>query len=80
MTITKYTSDKDNSYTQMLHLYFGATIISILFFIFTGDGQFNTSADPTFQFIFREWFSNPTYAYPFKIIQAVQIKSSNATA
>jgi drug/metabolite transporter (DMT)-like permease len=38
MTITKYTSDKDNSYTQMMHLYFGATIISILFFIFIGDG------------------------------------------
>jgi len=35
MTITKYTSDKDNSYTQMMHLYFGATLISILFFIFT---------------------------------------------
>ena len=68
MTITKYTSDKDNSYTQMLHLYFGATIISILFFIFTGDGQFNTSADPTFQFIFREWFSNPTYAWPIIIL------------
>ena len=34
MTITKYTSDKDNSYTQMMHLYFGATIISILFFVF----------------------------------------------
>ena len=25
MTITKYTSDKDNSYTQMTHLYIGAT-------------------------------------------------------
>ena len=68
MTITKYTSDKDNSYTQMMHLYFGATIISILFFIFTGDGQFNTSSDPTFQFIFREWFINPTYAWPIIIL------------
>ena len=65
MTITKYTSDKDNVYTQMIHLYFGATIISILFFIFTGEGQFNTFSDPTFQFIFREWFTNPTYAWPF---------------
>ena len=65
MTITKITSDKDNVYTQMLHLYFGAIIISILFFIFTGKGQFNTFSDPTFQFIFREWFSNPSYAWPF---------------
>ena len=67
MTITKITSDKDNVYTQMSHLYFGAIGISILFFIFTGKGQFNTFSDPTFQFIFREWFSNPTYAWPFII-------------
>ena len=33
MTITKITSDKDNVYTQMLHLYIGAISISILFFI-----------------------------------------------
>ena len=65
MTITKYTSDKDNVYTQMIHLYIGATIISVLFFIFAGDGQFNNSLDPTFQFIFREWFTNPSYAWPF---------------
>ena len=65
MTITKYTSDKDNVYTQMIHLYIGATIISILFFIFTGEGQFNNFSDPTFQFIFREWFTNPSYAWPF---------------
>ena len=34
MTITKYTSSKDNVYTQMTHLYIGALIISTLFFIF----------------------------------------------
>ena len=67
MTITKITSDKDNVYTQMLHLYIGAIIISILFFIFTGKGQFYNFNDPTFQFIFREWFSNPSYAWPFII-------------
>ena len=65
MTITKITSAKDNVYTQMIHLYFGATIISILFFIFTGEGQFNKFTNPTFQFIFREWFTNPSYAWPF---------------
>ena len=68
MTITKITSDKDNVYTQMLHLYFGALLISILFFIFTGEGQFNNSSDPAFQFIFREWFTNPFYAWPFIIV------------
>ncbi len=65
MTITKITSDKDNVYTQMFHLYIGAIGISILFFIFTGKGQFNTFSDPTFQFITREWFTNPTYAWPY---------------
>ncbi|WP_415285943.1 DMT family transporter [Candidatus Pelagibacter sp. Uisw_104] len=68
MTITKITSDKDNVYTQMLHLYFGAVLISILFFIFTGEGQFNNFSDPALQFIFREWFTNPSYAWPFIIV------------
>jgi len=68
MTITKITSDRDNVYTQMIHLYFGAILISVLFFIFTGDGQFNNFSDPTFQFIFREWFTNPTHAWPFIVV------------
>jgi len=71
MTITKITSDKDNVYTQMIHLYIGAITISILFFIFTGDGQFNTFTDPTFQFIFREWFTNPVYAWPIIIAMGI---------
>ena len=65
MTITKITSDKDNVFTQMIHLYFGAILISILFYVFTGEGQMNNFTDPTFQFIFREWFSNPSYAWPY---------------
>ena len=71
MTITKITSDKDNVYTQMLHLYIGAIIISLLFFIFTGKGQFNTFTDPSFQFMLREWFTNPTYAWPIIIVMGV---------
>jgi drug/metabolite transporter (DMT)-like permease len=71
MTITKITSDKDNVYTQMLHLYIGAILISILFFIFTGKGQFNSFADPTFQFMLRDWFTNPTYAWPIIIVMGV---------
>jgi len=71
MTITKVTSDKDNVYTQMIHLYIGAVTISIIFFIFTGKGQFNTFTDPSFQFIFREWFTNPMYAWPFIIMMGI---------
>ena len=71
MTITKIISDKDNVYTQMLHLYIGAIIISTFFFIFTGNGQFNTFADPTFQFMLREWFTNTSYAWPIIIAMGV---------
>ena len=67
MTITKITSDKDNVYTQMIHLYLGALFISTLFFVFTGKGQFNTFSDPALQFIFREWFTNVSFAWPFII-------------
>ena len=71
MTITKITSDKDSVYSQMFHLYTGAIGISIIFFIFTGKGQFNTFSDPTLQFILREWFTNPTYSWPFIIIMGL---------
>ena len=71
MTITKITSDKDSVYSQMFHLYIGAIGISIIFFIFTGKGQFNTFSDPTLQFILREWFTNPTYSWPFIIIMGL---------
>jgi len=71
MTITKITSDKDNVYTQMIHLYIGATIITILFFIFTGKGQFNNFSDPTFQFIFREWGTNLSFTVPFIISMGI---------
>lgn len=64
MVILKITSDKDNVYTQLSHLYIGAIIVSLAFFVFMGDGRFNTSSDPSMQFIFREWFSNPKSAWP----------------
>ncbi len=65
MTITKITSDKDNVYSQMMHLYIGAISLSIIIFLITGDGKFNTFSDPTMQFILREWFTNTSYAWPY---------------
>ncbi len=44
---------------------------SILFFIFTGNGQFNNFTDPAFQFMLREWFTNPTYAWPLIVAMGV---------
>jgi len=58
MIIIKKTSDKDNVYTQTFTFYLGAIIISSIFYLFIGDGQFNTTEHPASQFIFREWFIN----------------------
>ena len=56
MIIIKKTSDKDSVYTQTFTFYFGAILLSIIFYFFIGDGQYNTSDHPASQFIFREWF------------------------
>ena len=68
MTITKYTSDKDSIYTQMTWLYIFALLASLLIFAVSGDGKFNTFTDPTLQFIVREWFTNPSDAWPYVLI------------
>ena len=66
MTITKYTSDKDNINTQLFYFYVIAIFLCIILYVFMGNGQFNNSDfDPTTQFIFREWFSNFEYTWKF---------------
>jgi len=58
MIIIKVTSEKDNVYTQTFTFYFGAIIISTIFYFIISDGQYNTVDHPASQFIFREWFSD----------------------
>ena len=66
MTITKYTSDKDDVNTQLFYFYLIALILCVIIFIFMGSGQLNNpNFDPTTQFIFREWFSNIEYTWKF---------------
>ena len=66
MTITKYTSDKDNINTQLFYFYVIAILLCVVLYFFMGNGQFNNSDfDPTTQFIFREWFSNFEYTWKF---------------
>ena len=66
MTITKYTSDKDDVNTQLYYFYLIALILCGIIYLFMGNGQFNsTDFDPTTQFIFREWFSNFEYTWKF---------------
>ena len=71
MIIIKKTSDKDDVYAQMFQFYIGATIISIIFYFFIGDGQYNTTVHPASQFIFREWFSNLEFAMPYMLILGI---------
>jgi drug/metabolite transporter (DMT)-like permease len=66
MTITKYTSDKDDVNTQLYYFYLIALILCGIIYVFMGSGQFNSvNFDPTTQFIFREWFSNFDYTWKF---------------
>ena len=66
MTITKYTSDKDDVNTQLYYFYLIALILCGIIYFFMGNGQFNNNDfDPTTQFIFREWFSNFDYTWKF---------------
>jgi drug/metabolite transporter (DMT)-like permease len=66
MTITKYTSDKDDVNTQLYYFYLIALILCGIIYFFMGNGQFNsTDFDPTTKFIFREWFSNFDYTWKF---------------
>ena len=71
MTITKYTSEKDNIYTQMTLLYIFAISTSTIIYIISGDGKFSNFSDPTMQFIFREWFTNPTVSWPYVFVMGI---------
>ena len=68
MIIIKKTSDKDNVYAQMFQFYIAAIIISVIFYFFIGNGQYNTTSNPAHQFIFREWFSNLEFSMPYMVI------------
>ena len=66
MTITKYTSDKDDVNTQLYYFYLIAILLCVILYFFMGSGQLNNpNFDPTIQFIFREWFSNIEYTWKF---------------
>ena len=72
MTITKYTSDKDDVNTQLFYFYVIALILCVIIYFFMGAGQFNNKDfDPSTQFIFREWFSNFDYTLQYIILMGV---------
>ena len=58
MLIQKITSDKDNLYSQTLHLYLAAIFFSIIIGLITGDGKFISFFSDEFHFIFQAWQIN----------------------
>jgi len=68
MIIIKKTSEKDNVYSQSLQFNAAAGIISLTFYFFIGDGQYNNINHPASQYILREWFSNLEFTMPFMVI------------
>tara|TARA_B100000315_G_C14387704_1_gene500422 strand:- start:106 stop:777 length:672 start_codon:yes stop_codon:yes gene_type:complete len=71
MIIIKKTSEKDSVYTQTFTFYFGAIIISSIFYFIIGDGQYNTTDHPASQFIFKEWFTDLKASMLFMIATGV---------
>ena len=71
MIIIRKTSKKDNVYSQILQFYIAGILISIIFYFFAGDGQYNTINHPAAQFIFRKWFSNLEFSMPYMLIIGV---------
>ena len=71
MTITKYTSDKDDVNTQLFYFCTIALgLCSIIFLVF-GSGKFDNFEDPTMQFIFSEWFTNIDYAWKYIFVMGI---------
>ncbi len=66
MIITKYTSDKDNVYTQLFYFYLISIVLLIIIYLLMGKGQYNqNNFDPAIQFVFREWFTNFDFTWKF---------------
>ena len=71
MTITKITSDKDDTYTQLFYFYIITIILCLIMYFFLGSGQFDNFSDPTVKFIFREWFSNFDYTWQYIVLMGI---------
>ncbi len=71
MTITKVTSDKDDTYTQLFYFYIITIILCMLMYFFLGSGQFDYFSEPTVKFIFREWFSNFDYTWQYIVLMGI---------
>ena len=58
MIIQKKTSHEDSLYSQVFHIYFFATLISLIMGFVIGGGDYNDPSNEHLQFIFRAWSLN----------------------
>ena len=61
MIIQKKTSEGDNLYSQVFHIYIFALLITLMIGLITGNGHYNDSSNQNLQFLFREWSLNNIY-------------------
>ena len=58
MIIQKKHLSEDTLYSQVFHIYIGATVLSIVTGLVIGNGNYYDSSNDHFQFIFRAWSLN----------------------
>ena len=58
MIIQKITSEKDNLYSQVFHIYSFAILSSLVVVLITGNVDFNDRINDNFQFLLRPWSIN----------------------
>ena len=61
MIIQKKTSEGDNLYSQVFHIYIFALLITLMIGLITGNGHYNDSSNQNLQFLLREWSLNNIY-------------------
>ena len=61
MIIQKKTSEGDNLYSQVFHIYIFAILITLMIGLITGNGHYNDSSNQNLQFLLREWSLNNIY-------------------
>ena len=61
MIIQKKTSEGDNLYSQVFHIYIFAILITLMIGLITANGHYNDSSNQNLQFLLREWSLNNIY-------------------
>ena len=61
MIIQKKTSEGDNLYSQVFHIYIFALLITLMVGLITGNGHYSVSSNQNLEFLLREWSLNNIY-------------------